>query len=267
AQDVTVRQIKEVPQANLDTLESLGASLTAADISRLGRSDLIDQKVRFTAVVLAEPSYSGLASLNAQGQPGRVHFFVRDTAAVSLGIEGMDIQIVSDYPAFRDQGVIGLFKGDVITVTGEVDYFNEVNVQIAPESIEYIGTIETFGLPASILDPLTITTADAVKNMGEARIQFNWANFNDLNQQFVRIEDATVFRSEDPGTGRLNWAVTSDGAQTVVMSDDVSLCFRNDKKDYPGDFNECKDVDFARPAPGAQVNVQGFLTIRGNFDP
>src|SRR5690606_15708591 len=48
---------------------------------------------------------------------------------------------------------------------------------------------------------------------------------------------------------------------------DVSLCFRNDKKDYPGDFNECKDVDFARPAPGAQVNVQGFLTIRGNFDP
>ena len=267
AQEVTVRQIKEVPQANIDELQALGTALTADDIERLGRSEFEGQKVTFTAVVLAEPRNSGLASLNSEGQPGRLHFFVRDTAAATQGPAGMDIQIVSGYPGWKDQGVVGFFKGDVIKVTGEVQYFDQVNMQIAPETIEYLGDYESLGLPATILDPVTVTTADINKNVGEAQIQFNWENYNDLNQQYVRIEGATVWRSPNRTDARPNWAITSDGAQTIVQNDDISICFRNDKKDYPEEFNECKNTTFEGPAPGAMVNVQGFVSIRGSFDP
>lgn len=267
-QQVSIREINEIPQENIDELIGLGAAVTADDMAELLRSPLDGETVQFTGVVIAEPQYSGLASMNENtGQPGRVHFFVRDTSAASEGPLGRDIQVVDGFPGFQEHGVLGLFKGDVVTITGVVTYFG-YGLQITPEDVTVVGSIQDLGLPETILDPVLITTSDLHMNVGGTSQRINWQNFVDFQQTFVRIEGATVWRSPNRTDARPNWAITSDGAVTIVANDDISLCYRNDKNDYPDTFNQdCVQNDFEAPPPGAVVDVEGMALVRSDFDP
>ena len=267
-EQVSIREINEIPQDNIAELQALGDAVTEDDMIELIRSPYDGQSVTFTGVLIGEPQYSGLASVDDDtGLPGRVHFFVRDTAAATQGALGMDIQIVDGYPGYQEHGVLGLFKGDVVTITGDVTYFG-YGLQITPETVEFEGDYQSLGLPESILDPVTITTADLHQNVGGTSQRIDWQNFVDYNQTLVRIEDATVWRSPNREDARPNWAVTSDGAVTILQNDDMSLCYRNDKNDYPDTFNtDCIENDFVAPPPGAVVDVEGFALLRTDWDP
>ncbi|QXD15185.1 T9SS type A sorting domain-containing protein [Rhodocaloribacter litoris] len=263
--EVTVREINAIPQENIDQVLARGTDLTFDDITTYIRSPLNGQKVRFTAVVLAEPNKSGLASIGGDGvNPSRVHYFVRDTSAASLGPAGMDIQIVDgDY---QTTGSLSLFKGDVVTITGDVTYFG-TTLQITPETIEPLGFYTDLGLPADLLDPVTVTIGDINRNLGSGdafQIQANWANFNSLNQQYVRIENVVVWRSPNRTDDRPNWALIDDNV--IIQNDDISLRYRNDRDNYPDTFDK-RETDFEAPPPGAIVTVQGFALLRSDFDP
>ncbi|GIV60450.1 MAG: hypothetical protein KatS3mg043_1539 [Rhodothermaceae bacterium] len=263
--EVTVREINAIPQENIDQVLARGTDLTFDDITTYIRSPLNGQKVRFTAVVLAEPNKSGLSSIGGDGvNPSRVHYFVRDTSAVSQGKAGMDIQIVDgDY---QTTGSLSLFKGDVVTITGDVTYFG-TTLQITPETIELLGSYTDLGLPADLLDPVTVTIGDINRNLGSGdafQIQANWANFNSLNQQYVRIENVVVWRSPNRTDDRPNWALIDDNV--IIQNDDISLRYRNDRDNYPDTFDK-RETDFEAPPPGAIVTVQGFALLRSDFDP
>jgi hypothetical protein len=266
--DVTVRQINTIHPDSLQLLQDLGATLTQGRLEQLIRSPYAFQRVRFEAVVVSNPLNSGLSSVSG-GRPSRIHIFVRDITAAEEGNEGHGIQIVDgDY---ETTGTRDLFPGDVIRIVGRVNYFGNT-LQLDNVNVEVLGDYIDFDLPESIIEPVVVTTTDIQKNVapqGEpSRIQANWENFNSLSGQFVRIENARVQFSDDRTGSRPNWVVSSDNGETLLLIDDMSLRFRNDKGDYPATFN-VRDANnpFIGPPIGAVINLEGFVLLRGGFDP
>lgn len=263
AQEVTIRQINDVSQDAVDELMAAGTSLTQDRIIELLQNDLTNQCVKFTAVILTDPLNSGLANVR-DGNPSRIHVYVRDTSAASLGVEGMGLQLVDG--SYETTGMIDATVGDVIDAVGVVSPFvgsGGVSMQIAPESITLIGNYVDFDLPQSILEPVTITTADANMSVeGEGKVQVNWENIADLNGQLVRLENATVV-VRDISSQRPNWLVTTDGGETVLNFYDMSIRYRNDRSDYPDKFNKPED-DFVPPPPGSRINLTGTLAYQGD---
>lgn len=262
--EVTVREINQIHPDSLAVLNQLGTSLEFSRINQLIRSPFTGDTVRFTAVVMSDPLNSGLSGLNQDGVPSRLHVFVRDTSAVSQGKDGMTIQIVDG--SYETTGLKTLTKGDVATFTAVVTYFGNT-IQLTPISIELKGSYQQLGLPDSLLDPVLVTTADLNRNVDVGKVQVNWNNFAQLNNQYVRIENATMLRSTLADQGRPNWLFSTDGGQTFVQSDDFSLRFRNDRTNYPSEYNR-RDINdpFQPPPPGALINVQGFVVFRGTFE-
>lgn len=261
----TVREINAIPQDSIDAIIALGENVTAADIQSKIRSPFNGQQIEIVTVVLSDPKKSGLSSISSDGvNPSRIHFFVRDTSAVSMGPAGNDVQITDgDY---QTTGSFNLIPGDVVKITANVSYFGST-LQLEPVSVEPLGAYGDFGIPDTILDPVTVTTADINENAGETLVRANWANFNNLNQQYVRIEDALVWRSPNRTDSRPNWAVTSDAAQSIIIIDDMSVRYRNDRVGaYPNGF-DLRAEDYVAPAAGTRVNIQGFALLRSNFDP
>jgi hypothetical protein len=262
--DVTVRQINEVHPDSLALLNQLGTSLTNDQINRLIQSAYTGQTVRFTAVVLSDPLNSGLSTPNSStGLPSRIHVFVRDTSAHTLGKAGMDLQLVDG--AYQTSGLLSVVKGDVVTITGTVNYFDNT-IQLAPTSIELKGPYQNFGLPDDLLAPVLITTEQANKSVGGGLVQVNWDNLSTLNNQYVRVENATVTQRTPADSGRPSWVITSDAGVTILQNDDASLRYRNDRGGQASTFN-VRTTPFIPPNIGALVNVQGFLVLRGTFDP
>jgi hypothetical protein len=262
--DVTIRQINELSPENLNTLKQRGAELTNDEVEQLIRSQYTGQEVRFTAVVLSDPRKSGLATPNAQtGLPGRLHIFVRDVAAETEGPLGMNTQIVDG--TYQQSGSANLFIGDIIEVVGTVTYFGNTQ-QIGVTSITLIGDIESEGLSASILDPVSTTTDEIMVPLGPLSTQPDWDRFSDFINQYVRIEGATVWRSPNRTDARPNYIVTSDAAQTFIHSDDISLRYRNDMSGYAPEYDRRASDDlFEAPPAGATINIQGFTLLRGTF--
>ncbi|MCH7975619.1 MAG: hypothetical protein IIC18_03575, partial [Bacteroidetes bacterium] len=265
--DVTVRQVNAVPQANIDVLIALGGAATQQDVDDNIVYELEGEFIQFTAVVLSDPFNSGLASWNTDAnQPNRVHVFVRDTHAVAMGYGGMTTQLVDGSAAVTDMEV-----GDVYTIQGIVGSFGGA-IQINPTAFENLGSYQSLGLPDEIMDPILVTTDDlnSVISTGPTVVQINWANFNDYNAAYVRMEDALVtdnnINEEDM---RYSYQRTSSGTDAVVNSDDVSIRFRNDRghgNDYPPEFwGSHPDTTFFPPAIGAAISVQGYALYRG-FD-
>ncbi len=262
--EVTVREINQIHPDSLALLKQLGTNLDIARIQSLIRSPLTGDTVRFTAVVMSDPLNSGLASLNQDNVPSRLHVFVRDTSALSQGKDGMTIQIVDG--SYETTGLKNLTRGDVATFTAVVTYFGHT-IQLTPISIEFKGHYTTLGLPDSLLDPVVVTTADLNLNVDVGKVQVNWDNFARLNNQYVRIENATILRSTLADQGRPNWLFSSDNGQTFVQADDISLRFRNDRAGYPPEYNRRDPSDpFRPPPPGSLINVQGFVVFRGTFE-
>ena len=262
--EVTVRDINAIAQGNVDMLNAGGATLMNTDISPLVQSTLFQQEVVFTAVVLSDPRNSGLSNLT-DGQPNRIHIYVRDTSAVTSGAEGMGVQIVDG--AYATTGSANLVVGDVIRVTGSPDVFTGSggnSLQINATAIELQGHyVNDLGLPEDLIDPVVVTTADVNKMIDDnGGVQVNWDNLANLNGQYIRLEDATIL-TRDISDVRPNWLVSSDGGETVINVYDMSLRYRNDRSDYPDDFNKL-DEDFVPPPPGATVNLQGFIVYQGD---
>jgi hypothetical protein len=270
--ELTVREIIRVPQANLDQLQALGIDATQQDIDELITFEQEGESVQFTAVVLSDPFNSGLASWDdAANVPGRVHVFVRDTSAVSLGYEGMNVQLVDGTASVLDMEV-----GTVYDIIGDVSEFGNV-IQVAPTVFEEVGDYQDLGLPDAIVEPIVISTDDLNRVVGEDGsgndlYQVNWANFNDLNNQYVRFEEALVTASVAADAGRPNYQFSSSGADAVVNGDDISLRYRNDRSGgdgYPNPPYATRPPDdpFIPPATGAVIEVQGFAALRAfDFD-
>ncbi|MEM1043892.1 MAG: T9SS type A sorting domain-containing protein [Bacteroidota bacterium] len=265
---LTVREIIRVPQANLDQLQSLGASATDSDVDDLIDFEQLGNEVQFTAVVLSNPFNSGLASWNNDASvPGRVHVFVRDTTANSQGYDGMNVQLVDGTASVLDMEV-----GVVYDIIGTVGEFNNV-IQVSPTVFEEVDEYQNLGLPDAIVEPLVISTGDLNRSVGDDLYQANWANFNDLNNQYVRFESAVVEASVADNTGRPNWQFSSAGSDVVVNGDDISLRYRNDRSGdpmvYPNPPYGTRPTDdpYVPPTAGAVIEVQGFAALRAfDFD-
>ncbi len=262
---VTAREINAYPQASIDELNAAGAGLDPGRLAELMVPELAGQSVRITAVVLSNPRTSGLGNPDADGWPNRIHVYVRDTSAVSQGNEGMGIQLVDG--AYRTTGLLNAAVGDVITVVGVPDVFTGLgggSMQLEPESVELLGPYTEFGLPESILDPVTITTAEANMSLGGGQVQTNWSNLSGLNSQYVRIKNATLL-ARDVGSVRPNWLITTDGGETLLNVYDMSLRYRNDRG---GIYNETqfnvRTDDFIPPAVEEVFDIQGFLVFQGD---
>lgn len=259
-QDVTVREINAIPQANIDALNAAGDALTNGEINPgfctglLYDGTLCGQDVRFTAVVMSDPLNSGLASVN-NGVVDRIHVFVRDVSADVDGPLGMGIQVVDG----SQLGTENLLKGDVIEIVGTIAPFF-TTLQITPTSINLTGAAQRLpGHP--IFDPIVVTTSDVNKVVGpDGAIQVNWNNLPDLRGSLVRIENATVLK-RDLGD-RVDWNFTSDGGASSIAMYDTSIRFRNDRDDYPSRFNTHTST-YEPPPPGATINIEGFITYNG----
>ena len=285
-EDVTIRQVNALPQANVDALMALGQNAEIPAIRELLTNEFDNPRrpegadfrcVRVTGVVLSDPRYSGLSSVNtATGIPNRIHFFLRDVAAETDGVEGMTIQVVDDT---QSGASLPLRVGDVIELEGFLNIFTTAGAsvqrtwQLAPLDGLSIDVLDTVDPEDPILNPVSVTS-DQINMVvgtveGEPVVQPNWANWNSLSGQYVRLEGAQVINSDqNEGIGRPNWAISTLGEDARIASYDLSLRFRNDRAGvYPEDafFVRAADDPFIAPPPGAIVAAQGFLTF-GVFD-
>ncbi len=263
-QQVTIREINDLPDDNIAQLMALGGTATIDQITELTAPPLLGQEVSITAVVLTDPFNSGLAT-PTDGVPGRIHIFVRDAAAETLGYEGMGMQVVDG-----SLSVTSLLVGDIVNMTGTVNRFG-LTIQFSPSAFEVIGAV---GPDDPLLQPVVVTT-DEVHNFIAAsdpfdRMQFDWSNFEDLNNQFVRFENAQVVNSIRADEGRPGYLISSPGTETLVDSYDLSLRYRNDRVGSYNNppYNTRDDNDpFIPPPAGAFINLDGFLVaVSSNFN-
>lgn len=267
--EVTIRQLNALPQEAIDQLMALGPEATVDDIRPLVTNEFVGRTVRIRAVVLSNPRNSGLSGLTG-GIPTRVHFFVRDVAAAEQGPDGMGIQVVD---ATRSGVSLQFDVGDIIEITGRVQPFlgaGGVSWQFEPldgDAMEIVDAILDPDDP--LLQPVTVTVDEINRVVQEtpdgAFVRINWANYNRLVGQYVRIENAVVTNST-VGT-RPNYAVASPGSEARIAGYDVSLRFRNDRTQaqYPNPPFTTRPPDdpFVPPPPGSVVNLQGFLVYQG----
>ncbi len=269
AQDITsVRDIHTLTSEQITFLETGAENLSTGDVAANVFNDLVTggQTITIVVVLLSDPRNSGLANLNSENQPSRIHVFARDTSAVTQGFEGMGIQIVDG--EYETSNLLNFGVGEVVKITGAISTFSTAS-QFSPETIELLGSYSDLGLPDSILDPVIITTDQLNSAVGpDDGVQTNWANLPDYRHQYVRLEGATLqARVLDPD--RPDFYVSSDGGTTVLNFYDTGLQFRNDRGSYPSTFNN-EDLteldDFVPPPPGSVVNLQGFLLFQAFAD-
>ena len=264
AQDqVTIRDVNSIPMDQLTALQGGGEALTQDVIdANLFNNDLVGTEITFVAVIMSDPRKSGLSNVT-DGRVDRVHMFVRDTSAVSQGPEGMGIQVVDG--AYDTNNLLDFNVGDVIQITGAVSPFGTV-MQIAPTTITLLGPYTALGIPDSILDPVVITSDEANLGVGTDGIQINWANYPELQSQYVKIESATIQTRSLANPDRPDFYVSSDGGTTVVNFYDTGLQYRNDRGgSYPDNFGVLEE-DFVPPPPGSVIDIQGFLVYQPGAD-
>lgn len=264
---VTLDEVNAIPQANIDALNAAGAALTVEQITDNIQSAFVGERIEFSAIIMTNPVLSGLGSPSGTGAPNRYHVFVRDTAADTEGPAGMGGQLV-DGDGISEGAITNFFVGDEVTVCGEVSFFSTA-IQINPESIS--DNNNPRGAGDEILDPVVVTTADIHDTYnvnGDELSQVDWDIYGDFINQYVRFE--TIELVQGIAGGRPNMLFSTTGEDASIRSDDISVCFRNDRASstyYPGgDTPACvADGDFVPPATGI-VNVQGFLALRSTFD-
>lgn len=265
-QQVTVREIQTIPQANIDQLNALGNDVTENDINSNGNAlvfnDLVGTEISFTGVVLSDPLNSGLAGAADGVVADRIHVFVRDTTAATAGNDGMTIQLVDG--SWQTTGLGDLLVGDVVDIVANVSVFG-ATMQLEPISLTTVGSVESFNLPASVMEPVTLTTSDLNASAGDGVVLPNWDNLSNIRNQYVRIEGARVV-DRDVSSDRPNLTFSSDDGVTFVNFYDTSIRYRNDRDGTFYDdlgFNTRMD-DFVPPPIGATVNIQGFLSFNSD---
>ncbi|MCR9131231.1 MAG: T9SS type A sorting domain-containing protein [bacterium] len=240
-------------------------NLTEFDQDAIAGHPLVGEEVTFTAVIVSYPRSSGLATPNDTDNDGitddigRLHMFVTDTSAISMGRAGMSIQIVEgDYEL-----VEGFTRGDVVTFTGDLGFFNST-AQFAVETVDLLGNVnnEDFSRYADLLNPWEVSASEINVLNPDGTHEINIANYGEYNGAYVKINNAVV---SNVSTGdRPNWAITENNSRIYVY--DTSLRYRNDRPAYIPTFNyrRAEDGEFVPPAPGAVVNLSGFVNLVGD---
>ncbi|HUF09483.1 MAG TPA: T9SS type A sorting domain-containing protein, partial [Rhodothermales bacterium] len=262
----TIRELIRVPDENIQALIAAGQGLTQDVMDSLLTAHL-DRENEYTirGVVLTDPLNSGLATWNAdRGGPDRVHIYIRDPAADDMGNEAMGIQLVDG--AYEQNGTLDLIPGDVIEITGLLTPFAN-SMQFSPTTtIVVLGHYTDLGLSDNIIVPDTFTTADFNQGFGDGTYQANWANYNALNGSLVCVDNTTLFRRTVTGS-REDWALTSDGGETAVTTYDMSIRYRNDRRNaYLAPFN-VRANNFVPPPIGASLRVCGTVVHQPGNDP
>jgi hypothetical protein len=249
------------------TIRDFNYYRTPVGVNDLGTHPLTDSTRTFTAVVTSYPKSSGLATPNDTDTDGtiddigRIHMFITDTAAVSQGRAGMSIQVVeSDYELIE-----GFTRGDVVTFTGRLTFFNSTSQVTVDENPVLVGNVnqdESLAAYATLLDPWEIT-ADELNILHEdGTHEINIDNYWKYNGAYVKLAGATV---SNVSTGdRPNWAVSNNGSR--IYTYDTSLRFRNDRVAYLPSYNyrHGADAEFVPPSPGSIVDISGFINLVGD---
>ncbi len=247
-------------------------NLTEFTAEALAAHPLNGVTVSYTAVITGYPKSSGLSTPRDNDGDGiiddisRVHFFVTDTAAISEGRAGMSIQIVEgDYEL-----VESFTRGDVVTFHGSLSFFGTtaqmtVDDTPAPVLIGNVNNDPALAKFAPLLDPWEVSIADLNTINGDGTIEINVANYTTYNGAYVKLTNAVV-SNVSPGD-RPDWAVSNNGSR--IYTYDTSLRYRNDRVSYLPSFNyrRAEDGAFVPPAPGATVNLSGYVAVNGGNDP
>ncbi|WP_428235893.1 T9SS type A sorting domain-containing protein [Gracilimonas sp.] len=230
---------------------------------------LADSTVTLTVVITSYPKSSGLSNPDDTNDDGtideisRIHVFVTDTNAVTMGRQGMSIQLVeSDYTLLD-----GFTRGDVVTLEAELGFFGGTS-QVAVESVNRLGNVnQEFPEYASLLDPWEVDLTD-INSFEDGELTMRFSNYNVYNGAYVKINSATV--SNVAQGNRVDWAVNKDGSRIYVY--DTSLRYRNDHaigaEGYLPSYNarriNAEDGLFEAPASGANVDISGFINYVGD---
>ena len=119
------------------------------------------------AVITSYPKSSGLSNPRDSDNDGvidaisRIHVFVTDTHAVSMGREGMSIQLVeSDYNLLESY-----VRGDVITFDATLGFYNGT-AQVGVENVILVGNVnDDLTQYASLLEPWEVPMSELNTNI------------------------------------------------------------------------------------------------------
>jgi len=247
------------------TIKELNAYENLTAITELSSHPLVDVNVTFTAVIMSYPKSSGNASFNeGTGAIGRIHVFVKDTSAVSMGWQGMSMQIVESTTAW----VENLTRGDIVEFTGNLTFFGDTGQFNVSEEPTVLGNAneESFSRFQPLLDPIVVDLADII-SLDNELYSLVLSSYSDYANTYVQVENGLI--NVVSLGDRPNYQINSGGLR--IASNDISLRYRNDRDLYKEGYNSRRSEeqggkgDFA-PIQGAQANVSGFL-IMNNFDP
>ena len=270
---VTAQDALPVTIKDLNTYEDL----TSAD--DIPNHPLVGETVTFTAVVVSNPKTSGLASYNSTNDAiGRIHVFVMDTTALSMGREGMAIQIVQGSSTSAFAEFENAVRGDVIEVIGSLTFFNAVGQFVIDEIVNNLGNVNDgiSGLDAyaPLLDPWEVSPSEFHISNGPSEIDLDLDGYQIYNGQYVKITNGIMANYSGDVTdiggenvvSRPGFTVNKDGV--FVANRDIGLRYRNDRSDAAGGYKtgynfirSTEDGFFERPPAGSAVDISGFLVI------
>ena len=257
---------KRVTLRELNTYEGLDT------LAEIGRHPLRDSTVSFTAIISSYVKNSGLASFNSTANSiGRVHVFVVDTTAASLGRDGMAMQIVQSSGTATFETIESLPIGSIIDVTGKLTFFSNVQAQFTVDAVEDVTTkIEGAGVSLSrfdaLLTPIAVNASDLNIRNSSGNVELNLANYTKYAHAYVKISNSTVQFSQEGA--RPNYAVKNNNQENLVLSNDISLRYRNDRTSYRTGYNarRTEDGQFTPPPAGALIDLSGYMVLN-SFDP
>jgi len=254
---------------SLRDLNTYPSELTSIDM--LAGHPLVGISTKFTAVLSSYPKNSGLASYNSTTNTiGRVHLFVVDTTAASLGRDGMAMQIVVANSVPNFQEIENLSPGAIIDVTGNLTFFSAAAQFTVTEITDVTDKVQNdlgdLGRYYDLLSPVSVTISELNSLNEDGTVQLNLANYTKYAHAYLKVSNATVQHSQIDGA-RPNYAIKDNGTEHLLYSNDISLRFRNDRTQYRQGYNirRTEDGGFSAPSLGTLVDISGYMVVN-NFD-
>jgi hypothetical protein len=244
--------------------------ITEFSVDAIQGHPLNGETIRVTAVITSYPKSSGLSNPRDSDNDGvidaisRIHVFVTDTHAVSMGREGMSIQLVeSDYTLLDSYT-----RGDIITFDATLGFFRGTS-QVGVDNVELVGNVNgDYPEYATLITPWEISMTELNVFTG-TELYMDIEGYLKYNGAYVKFPSTTVTQAGEFG-GRVDWSVNKDGSRMYVY--DTSLRFRNDHaigaEGYIPSYNarriDGEDGAFEAPASGASVDISGFVNYVGD---
>ncbi len=255
--------VSKAQTAKQVTIRDLNSYSSLTSLGDIPNQYYADSLVSFTAIISSYPKDSGLATYTeSTNSISRIHVFVTDTSAASMGRDGMSMQIVeTDYNLIENFG-----RGSVVDITGKLTFYNST-AQFDLVSITDItpDLLVSGNLPTrynDLLKPVDVSVSDLNKANSDGTMQINLANYPKYAGTYVKITNATVVNVSLGD--RPNWALKQ--GDNLIYIYDTSLRYRNDQSTYRTGYNfrHQEDGTFEPPPPGSVVNLSGYITLNGD---